>query len=84
MDVKFKIGDKVRRIKGSCSPGEGVIIKIKQDYSLNHILTVQKTTGNKKKVIWNGMFCEVIKDSASLCNCELDILMTVGCQCKGN
>ncbi len=85
MDVKFKIGDRIRRQEGvNLSGQEGVITHIAQRSSVGHILTIRRT--NDKTVIWYGTFCDLIKDSdlVSLCNCNIDILMAKGCQCKGN
>jgi len=45
--TNFKVGDKVRR-NDDCSRGgqEGVIIKIKQDFSIRNVLTVRKEIKN--------------------------------------
>ena len=90
MDVKFKIGDKVKRIYNDKLKGqEGIIIKIKRQNTVanltNDILTIKRTNYfSDKTVIWHGMFCELVEESSDLCNCNIDILMAKGCQCKGN
>ncbi len=79
MDVKFKIGDKVRRVSDSqliSHDNEGVVVKV-----FEHKLIID---GKKVKgVVWNKEFSELAEESSDQCNCDLDILLAKGCQCNG-
>lgn len=82
MDVEFKVGDKVKRIQDSqlrdtSYDNEGVVVKVSA-YRL--VVDGKKAKG----VVWYKEFAELVEESSDLCNCKLDILMSVGCQCKGN
>lgn len=84
MTEKFKVGDKIRR-KLSChvyAGKEGVIKRIEPMEGLPVILYVHCSDGSEP--IWSPDRCVLVKGLEKLCKCKLDILMSVGCQCKGN
>lgn len=81
VDVKFKVGDRVRRIQnsqlGHPYDNEGIIVKI---FAKRLIIDGKKVKG----IVWWKEFAELVEESSDLCNCDLDVIMAMGCQCKGN
>ncbi len=88
MAEKFKVGDKIRRKRGHRFvhiSNESEIIKIVSAERIGHELHVLYPPGTRD--VWHGQYCELIEkkeEQEKLCRCDMNILMAVGCQCKGN
>lgn len=77
--IKFKLSDtigKILDINKSHIHDNGGLIKVQ--------ITQSKCFSSIGIVLyWYGKHCIIIKPTNLLCKCELDILMSKGCQCGG-
>jgi len=85
MVEKFKVGDRIRRKEGHrfSSGNEAEITKITLDKSIGHRLYILNPSSGEKHS-WLGKYCELIEkeeEQEKLCRCDLQVLMSQGCQC---